>query len=607
VAFGLGALASSVLLTRSSDGPGGEVVRSLVTTAPADHLVALSADEATNEGRPSRTSMAWSPDGRTIVFSASAGGRQQLYARRLNGLDATPIAGTEGASTPFFSPDGQWIGFAAQGALRRVAVGGGPSTAICELAGTMYGADWGDDGSIVYSLERQGLWRVRAAGGAPERVTTPDRKNGELKHLLPRMLPGSRAVLFTVTHSPFPKWDDIEVVVQELVTGTRRARLDAAADGRYVASGHVVYVHRGTLMAAPFDLGGLKVTGGGTGVVAGVMQSANTTNEVFDSGAGQFAVSSTGSLLYVPGGIFPVAERSLVWVTRTGTEEPLPMPVMPYMSPRLSPDGRRITLWTQGDRNVWIYDLARGSLTRVNIEGRNARSTWLPDGTRLAVSSTAAGVEENSFLVSADGTGTPVRITTCDCPSHAASWTPDGRTAVAVERRESYDIAVVDVASRRTTPLLHGKANEYYPDISPDGRWIAYVSNESGRTEVYVQPFPDLGARHQISTDGGTAPAWSRDGRELFYTTTTTLGGQASVTKMMAVSVRLTPTFVASPPRMLFEGRYGATAIVRPYDVSPDGQRFLMVKQRERPPLFASQMILVQNWVDELKARVPAP
>jgi hypothetical protein len=172
------------------------------------------------------------------------------------------------------------------------------------------------------------------------------------------MLPGSRAILFTVTHTPLPKWDDTEVVVQELANGARRARLESAADGRYVASGHIVYVQRGTIMAAPFDLASLKVTGGAIGVVAGVMQSANTTNEAFDSGAGQFAVSSGGSLLYLPGGIFPDAERTLVWVGRTGAEEPLPLPVRAYLSPRLSPDGKLITVWTQGDRNVWIYDLA---------------------------------------------------------------------------------------------------------------------------------------------------------------------------------------------------------------------------------------------------------
>jgi len=279
------------------------------------------------------------------------------------------------------------------------------------------------------------------------------------------------------------------------------------------------------------------------------------------------------------------------------------------LSPRLSPDGKLMTLWTQGDRNVWIYDLARRSLTRVNVDGRNNRGLWAPDGTRIAFSSTVGGPEENVYLISADGSGTPDRLVTCDCPSHAASWTPDGRAIIAVEWNDTntnYDIMLVDVAgTHHKMPLLHGKADEQYPDLSPDGRWLAYVSNESGKNEVYVQPFPALGSRHQISTDGGTAPAWSRDGRELFYTTTATLGGQASVTRMMAVAITVAPTFVASPPRPLFEGRYGATAIVRPYDVSPDGQRFLMVKQKERAPISASQMILVQNWLEELKTRVP--
>jgi serine/threonine-protein kinase len=607
VALALGAAASAVVIRRLSHAPSREVVRSIVTTLPAEHLLASPTDETTNEGRPSQTSMAWSPDGQSIVFSASLGGRQQLYVRALNQLEAMPIAGTEGASNPFFSPDGRWIGFAADRALRKVAVSGGPPTTIGGLADTMYGASWGDDGSIVYSLERDGLWRVSAAGGTPERLTQPDRKKGELKYLLPQMLPGSRALLFTVTHTPLPKWDDTEVAVQELANGERRVLLKSAADGRYTASGHVVYLQRGTMMAAPFDLGSLKVTGEGISVVASVMQSANTTNEFFDSGAGQFAISSTGSLLYVPGGISPDPERTLVWVSRTGTEEPLPMPVRAYLGPRLSPDGTRLTLWTQGDRNVWIYDLTRRSLTRVNVDGRNTRAMWAPDGRRIAFSSTVGGPEENAYLISADGSGTPDRLITCDCPSHAAAWTPDGRAIIGVDFKENnYDVVLVDVAgTHHKTTLLHGKADEQYPDISPDGRWIAYASNESGKSEVYVQPFPDLGSRHQISTDGGTAPAWSRDGGELFYTTTETVGGQASLTRMMAVTVATTPSFVASPPHMLFEGRYGATAVVRPYDVSRDGQRFLMVKQKERAPVSASQMILVQNWLEELKARAP--
>jgi serine/threonine-protein kinase len=606
--IGLGAVASTFVVNRLSHAPNRAVVRSIVTTLPAEHLRAFPADETTNEGRPSRKTIAWSPDGQSIVFSGSVGGRQQLFVRALNQLEALPIAGTDGASNPFFSPDGQWIGFTAPGALRKVPVGGGPPTTLRELTDLVLGADWADDGSIVYSLDRDGLWRISAAGGTPERLTQPDLTKGELKHVLPQMLPGSRAVLFTVTHTVSPKWDDTEVVVQELATGSRRAHLESAADGRYVASGHIVYLQRGTMLAAPFDLAGLKFTGGGIGVLDGVMQAANMTNENFESGAGQFAVSAGGSLVYAPGSIFPDPERTVVWVTRAGVEEPLPMPVRAYMSPRLSPDGKLMTLWTQGDRSVWIYDLTRQSLTRINIGSRNSRSIWAPDGRRIAFSSTRASAEENAFLVSADGSGTPDRLVTCECPSHATSWTPDGRTIVGVERKENnYDIVLVDVAgTHQKTPLLHSKADENYPDISPDGRWIAYVSNESGRSEVYAQPFPNLGSRHQISIDGGTAPAWSRDGRELFYTTTApTPGGQASLTRMMAVAVTAVPSFVASPPRVLFEGRYGATAIVRPYDVTADGQRFLMVKQKDRAPAFVSQMILVQNWLEELKARVP--
>jgi dipeptidyl aminopeptidase/acylaminoacyl peptidase len=360
-------------------------------------------------------------------------------------------------------------------------------------------------------------------------------------------------------------------------------------------------------MAAPFDLQRLEVGGGAVALIADVMQAGNTPNEAFDSGAGQFSVSESGSLLYVPGGIFPDPERSLVWVDRTGAVQPLALPARAYINPRLSPDGHRVVLWTQGDRNIWVHDLARGTLTRLTSEARNARAIWTPDGTRVTYGS-ATGGTENIFWKPADGSGPAERLTTSDYSNAAGSWSPDGQTLAFTEQRPEtgFDIWVLPLSGdRRPRVIIQTRFNEAYLDFSPDGRWLAYASDESGRSEVYVQPYPGPGPRQQVSTDGGTAPAWSRDGRELFYTTTHSIGGQATFTKMMAVPVALRPTFTAGTPRMLFQGRYGATAIIRGYDVMPDGRRFLMVQQKERPAVSAADMILVQNWFEELKARAP--
>ncbi len=586
-------------------GGNTDVARVLVGVRPAERLQALVADKTPNEGRPSRTAMAWSPDGRSIVISGAQGDRQQLYIRALDQLDATPIAGTEGAASPFFSPDGRWLGFWSVGALKKVPIGGGPPTTICETP-AVFGASWGSNDTIVFSRSREGLWRVSAAGGIPQRITTPDAKKGEVKHLLPQLLPGGDAVLFTVTHTPLPKWDDTEIVVQSLRTSERKVIVQQGADARYVASGHLVYMLRGVLMAAPFDLGRLQTTGGAVGVVADVMQAANMLNEAWDSGAGQFSVSESGSLLYVPGGIFTEPERFMVWVDRTGAVEPLPAPARAYASPRLSADGRRILVWTNGDRNVWLYDLARRSLTRVTSEGRNARPLWTPDGNRFVFGS-AVGGDENLFWQPVDGSGKPERLTTCECLHIAAAWSGDGQTLIFVRNPiDSNAIQAVSIGGdRQPRPIVENRFSNAYPALSPDGRWLAYASNESGRLEVYVQPFPGPGPRQQISTDGGTAPAWSHDGRELFYTTALSVGGQADVTSMVAVPVTLAPTFSAGAPRVLFQGRFGATASIRGYDVAPDGRRFLMVQQKDRAPTIVSQMILVQNWFDELKRRVP--
>jgi eukaryotic-like serine/threonine-protein kinase len=610
----IGALAAAVVIAlafwigRRTAPPAiaAPVTRLLVNVAPAERLLAAPEDRNTGEGRPSRTAMTWSPDGHSIVFSAAEGDRQQLYIRSIDRLGATPLPGTQGGAMPFTSPDGRWVGFWSSGALRKVPIdGSGPAAMICETT-LPFGASWGADDTIVFSRSREGLWRVPGAGGTAQAVIKLDSTKGEYKFLSPQFLPGDGAILFTVVHTPLPTWeDDTEVVVQVLATGERKVLVKGGADGRYLPSGHLLYLRKSTLMAAPFDLQNLTATGGAVALIADVMQSANTPNESSESGAGQFSVSASGSLLYVPGGIFPDPERSLAWVDRNGASQPLSLSTRPYSTPRISPDGRRFLFWTQGDRNVWAHDLSRGVTTRLTFEGRNARAIWTPDGTRITYVSATAGAE-NLFWRPADGSGTTDRLAPSELQQAPGAWTPDGKTLLFMQGDPAtgYDVWTLPLeGDRKPHPFLQTPFSEQYADLSPDGRWLAYVSNQSGRAEVYVQPYPGPGARQQISVDGGTAPAWSRDGRELFYITTLSVGGQAALTKMMVVPVQSKPAFTAGTPRMLFEGRYGATANIRGYDVAPDG-RFLMVQQKDRPPMRVAEMIIVQNWVEELRQKV---
>jgi len=588
----------------TSPSPG----RFLVSVAPAERLQALPQDRDTLEGRPSRTAMTWSADGRSIIFSAADGDRQQLYIRPVDRLEAAPLPGTEGGSMPFTSADGRWVGFWSAGALKKVPIdGSGPAAIICETT-IPTGASWGADDTIVFARERDGLWRVPGAGGAAQAILKPDRTKGEYKFLSPQLLPGDGAILFTLTHTPFPTWeDDTEVVVLVMATGERKVLVHGGADGRYLPSGHLVYLRKGTLMAMPINHKGFTTTGGAIALIGDVMQSANTPNESSENGAGQFSVSASGSLLYTPGGIFPEAERSLAWVDRNGSSEPLALPSRPYLSPRISPDGDRFLFWTQGDRNVWIHDLRRGVTTRLTFEGRNARAIWTPDGERVTYASAMAGAE-NLYWRRSDGTGPPERMASSERQQAPGAWTPDGKTLLFMEGDAAgYDIwGVSPEGDGRPNPVIHTAFSEQYADLSPDGRWLAYVSNQqSGRQQVYVQPYPGPGARQQISVDGGTAPAWSRDGRELFYMTASSIGGQAAPTKMMVVPVALNPAFTAGTPRILFEGRYGTTANIRGYDVAPDG-RFLMVEQKDRAPTRLAAMIIVQNWTEELKRLVRA-
>jgi serine/threonine-protein kinase len=586
------------------------VARVLIGVSPSERLLSgYPGDASTGQGRPSRTTMAFSPDGRSLVLSAEREGRVQLYLRRLDELDAIPIAGTDGASTPFFSPDGQWLGFYADGALRKVSVGGGPVVELCKTE-LIFGASWSSRDQIVFANAWGGLWQVPAAGGTPTGVTKVQVDAGEVSHRLPQVLPDGETVLFTVTHAVFPEWDDTIVVAQSLLTGTRKVLIEGGADARLVATGHLAYLRRGTLMAVPFDLRRLEVTGPAVGVVSDVLQAANIRPLQIDTGAGQFAVSSAGSLVYATGGVFPQDRWSIVWVDRTGRSEALRVPPGMWQAPRISPDGRRLAFGanTTGDSDVWTYDVERGAVARVRMEGSQDIPVWTPDGSRIALSS---GVSRGGDLlvIDPDGRVPAARLAPTRSGGAPGSWTADGRelayTATRLVPETGTRTRSMWVASRdgKAEPrqLLSEAA---MPDISADGRWLAYASGSPG--EVYVQPYPALDHRVQVSIDGGSEPVWRGDGREMYYLHNVSAGGALKV-RLMAVPVSTTPAFSVGTPRMLFEGPFRIDGgSFRNYDVTADGQRFLMVQEVQRPPARVSQMVLVQNWIEELKQRVPA-
>ena len=378
----------------------------------------------------------------------------------------------------------------------------------------------------------------------------------------------------------------------------------------YALTGHLVYAQGGTLMAVPFDSQRLAVTGAAVPMVEGVMQSTA-------DGDAQYSFSATGSLAYVPGAA-QAAQLRLVWVNRSGVEQPLAAPTHAYVNPRISPDGRRVAVGiTEQEKQVWLYDLSRETLTRLTFQGdNNLTPFWTPDGKRIVFISNKEG-QRNLFWQLADGSGGLERLIASEDLNIPGAWSPDGRLLAFsdVSGTTGYDLWVLRLGDpsassgqvpsaasgqvRKAELFLRTPFNEAAPQFSPDGNWLAYVSDESGRKEIYVQPYPGPGGKWQISTEGGVEPLWNRNGRELFY---------RSGKKMMAVEIAIKPSFSAGTPKRLFEGQYQSLPTVSTpnYDVSSDGQRFLMLKPSEQAQSAMLQINVVENWFEELKRRAPA-
>ena len=536
--------------------------------------------------------IALSPDGTQLAYVARQGGDQQLYLRPLGGLEARVIPGSAGAIQPFFSPDGRWLGFFAGGKLKKASVAGGEALNLAD-AGDPRGGSWANDGTIIFAPTRATVFTtVSEAGGAPQTVTHLEQ--GENAHRWPAFLPDGQAFLFAAA-SAGKNWDDAQIAVQSVATGQRRNLIQGGTHPRYTSSGHLVYARDGNLLAVAFDPRSLQVSGNPVTVLEGVVQAPLT-------GAAQYSLSSNGSLIYVPASV-QAAQRNLVWVSRSGAEQPLKLDAHGYRQPRISPDGRQITVAIEGqDTQLWLYDLGRETMTRLTFEGGvNYNPAWLPDGKRIAFQSLGRR-GGGLFVLPADGSSQPQVLGVADtgCGGNPGSWSPDGKTLVCTQVGSpgtNIDIILLNTSTNATQPLLQTRFNEGAPVISPDGRWLAYASDETGRYEIYVSAFPGPGGKFEISTEGGTEPAWNRNGRELFF---------RSGDKMMAVDVATQATFSAGKPKMLFQGLYQPNPTMNAnYDVTPDGQRFLMIKPTSVQEAAPTQINVVFNWFEELKRRVP--
>ncbi len=524
--------------------------------------------EAQQFRRPWASLLAVSPDGSQFVYVAN----RQLYLRSMDELEAHPIPGTdERPFGPFFSPDGQWVGYGsgADRQLKKISISGGAPVVLCDFTSPFFGASWGVDDTILFH-QPEGIMRVSANGGTPELlVATEEGEQFDGPQLLP-----NEVVLFTRTSTAGPtRWDEAQVVVESLDTGERKLLWNGGSDAQYVPTGHLVYAFEDVLFAIPFDLASLEVTGEPVSIVEGVQR---TTYPMFWTGTAHYSFSDDGTLTYVSGGASGVersVERSLVWVDRQGQEELIDLPPQPYASPRVSPNGGRVVFHVEssGNTDVWVYDLVRASSTRLTRQQIDRFPIWTPDGSRVVFS--RHGDDGGLFWTAADGTGDIERLT-ASSTSMAYVWTSDGTELIftdvdLVTGNNDIRLLSLDGDPDGEGLLADPLFNEGRPTLSPDDRWIAYRSDESGRDQVYVRPFPNVDDRRwTISIDGGTEVLWGK-GEELFY--------RPARGPLMLVTVEGNDNPSFGNPRPLFDDEYYRGG-GRNYDIAPDGQRFLMIK-----------------------------
>ena len=593
---GISVLAGVALLAAAIAGIAGWMIKPEPTAARLVTRFAYDLPQGQQFNNIGRTVMALSPDGSRFVYNTIQG----LYLRSMDQLDAHLIPGTEASLTnPFFSPDGQWIGY-WQGQLKKIAIGGGAALNIGP-ATNPYGVSWALDNTIFFG-QPEGIRRVSANGGTPELVI----KAGEGEQMDgPQLLPGGEWVLFAVKKGNVG-WDEAHIVVQSLKTKERRDIWQGGSDAHYVSSGHIVYAHNDNLFAIPFDLSKFSAKGSPIPVAQGIFRAISGLTASANYGVSD----SAESLVYVNGSEGSV---TISWMDREGNFTPLRKTVGHYSDLAFSPDGKRLAVtegsYFSGDKaDIWIDDLERDSLTRLTFNGTSRYPFWTPDGQRIVYASLDSGVL-NLWWTRADGSGGPQRLTESSVDRFPGSWRPDGKILAFFQRTESNnDILTLPIEGNeksgwkpgQAVPFANSRFQEILPAFSPDGRWLAYTSDESGRLEVYVRPFPGPGGKWQVSTGGGLKAMWSPNGKELFYNT-------LDNNKIMVASYTASAdTFRAGTPQLWSAGQFTSIGQTFNNSLHPDGKRFAVLKMADTGVPATVRVNIVLNWVEELKQKAAA-
>ena len=571
----------------SQPAPSAPVIR---------YSMALAEEEAL--GPEFGTSLALSPDGSRLVYSGPLpDGNRQLWLRERNELRATPIPGTEGGYQPFFSPDGQRVGFLVTETreVKVVSLTGEPPVTLVDTLVFRLGATWGPDDFAYYSAQPDGgLAKVPVAGGTPEVITVPDSSAGVRRHAWPHALPNGRGLIVTLEKGVNVLDEEDDVGVVDLETGEARA-LVRGVWGKYSATGHLIFLRvDGALLAAPFDQNSLQLTGPAVPLLGDVTVRRGP----------DIALSDGGRLVYTTGEPAGPLTVELVWIDRPGREtvvEPgwtVTPGIVVFNGPRLSPDGRQIAMSLVGPdgTHIWIKQLG-GPLRRITFQGINVRPWWTPDGASVLFSSDRVG-PVGVFRRTVDGLGSADLVLEWEQPILEAQLSPGEEWIVFRDNPARNVYALRPAVDSAPQPLLTGDYEETSVDLSPDGRWIAYRSNETGRSEIYVAPFPDVAdGKWQISRTGGWEPVWSRNGEELFFVT--------EQNALAVVSVSTNPTFAHSEPNILFRLPVGIPLQLQSrYDVTSDGQQFLTYRPIGPVNAVTEELIVVENFLEELKAKV---